>query len=440
MKKMKQEKGITLIALVITIIVLLILAGVAISMLSGENGILRQAANAKTKMEIAAQDEKLVLDEMEFIIGSQGEPWKEDVAESFGGGEGTDTNPYLIYNAEQLTYLAQQANQGETYEGKYIKIMNDIDLKYRKFNPIAIGYKEEIQPGIYDFTKNVFQGNIDGQGYTIKGININEPQINGVGIIGVLGEKATVNNLNIGVGKIIANTCAGGIAGSSKGNITNCSNSAQIILKSNGQTISSQLAGGIVGWSFAGIIENCNNYGEISAEYIKELDSSGLAVGGIVGFIQSDLSKIIGCTNKGNVNAGNYAAGGIVGYIYESTANVSDCYNIGKVSAESWGAGGIVGYLESSNSSKVMGCTNKANIATGIWGAGGIVGRLDSGNIEKCSNEGEKVTTTKEVAGGIVGFIGSDSSRVSECTNKASITTGTWGAGGIAGRVIGRKS
>ena len=40
-------KGITLIALVITIIVLLILAGVAISMLSGENGILRQASNAK---------------------------------------------------------------------------------------------------------------------------------------------------------------------------------------------------------------------------------------------------------------------------------------------------------------------------------------------------------------------------------------------------------
>ena len=39
MKKIKGEKGITLIALVITIIVLLILAGVSISMLTGENGI-----------------------------------------------------------------------------------------------------------------------------------------------------------------------------------------------------------------------------------------------------------------------------------------------------------------------------------------------------------------------------------------------------------------
>ena len=40
-------KGITLIALVVTIVVLLILAGVSISMLTGENGIIIQAQNAK---------------------------------------------------------------------------------------------------------------------------------------------------------------------------------------------------------------------------------------------------------------------------------------------------------------------------------------------------------------------------------------------------------
>ena len=48
MKKQKiEEKGITLIVLVITIIVLLILAGVSIAMLTGNNGILTQASNAK---------------------------------------------------------------------------------------------------------------------------------------------------------------------------------------------------------------------------------------------------------------------------------------------------------------------------------------------------------------------------------------------------------
>ena len=45
---MKNSKGITLIALVITIIVLLILAGVSIAMLTGNNGILTRANDAKT--------------------------------------------------------------------------------------------------------------------------------------------------------------------------------------------------------------------------------------------------------------------------------------------------------------------------------------------------------------------------------------------------------
>ena len=50
-EKTRTNKGITLIALVITIIVLLILAGVSIAMLTGENGILTQAQNAKENWE-----------------------------------------------------------------------------------------------------------------------------------------------------------------------------------------------------------------------------------------------------------------------------------------------------------------------------------------------------------------------------------------------------
>ena len=50
--KNKANKGITLIALVITIIVLLILAGVSIAMLTGENGILAQATNAREKTKL----------------------------------------------------------------------------------------------------------------------------------------------------------------------------------------------------------------------------------------------------------------------------------------------------------------------------------------------------------------------------------------------------
>ena len=59
---LNKNKGITLIALVITIIVLLILAGVSIAMLTGQNGILTQAQNASTQTEIAEAKEQAQMD------------------------------------------------------------------------------------------------------------------------------------------------------------------------------------------------------------------------------------------------------------------------------------------------------------------------------------------------------------------------------------------
>ena len=58
---MKNRKGITLIALVITIIVLLILAGVSLATLTGENGILGQANKAKTESTIGKEKEQIGL-------------------------------------------------------------------------------------------------------------------------------------------------------------------------------------------------------------------------------------------------------------------------------------------------------------------------------------------------------------------------------------------
>lgn len=73
---MKNQKGITLIALVITIIVLLILAGVAIAMLSGENGILTRARDARDNSD----------------KGNLEEATKIAVGELFVGDETTDAN------------------------------------------------------------------------------------------------------------------------------------------------------------------------------------------------------------------------------------------------------------------------------------------------------------------------------------------------------------
>ena len=58
---LKQRNGITLIALVITIVVLLILAGVTIAMLTGENGILGKATTAKAKSAEEEAREKVSL-------------------------------------------------------------------------------------------------------------------------------------------------------------------------------------------------------------------------------------------------------------------------------------------------------------------------------------------------------------------------------------------
>ena len=73
MKKLKEElkygkKGITLISLVVTIIVLLILAGITISMLFGENGLLNKATDATEEYSKAEAKEKVELLLSEYVI------------------------------------------------------------------------------------------------------------------------------------------------------------------------------------------------------------------------------------------------------------------------------------------------------------------------------------------------------------------------------------
>lgn len=58
---MKNQKGVTLVALVVTIIVLLILAGISVAMLTGDNGILTQANSAKKKTDTSKNEEIIKL-------------------------------------------------------------------------------------------------------------------------------------------------------------------------------------------------------------------------------------------------------------------------------------------------------------------------------------------------------------------------------------------
>ena len=78
---LKRNKGITLIALVVTIIVLLILAGISINMLTADNGIIKKALEAKQKTEAAQEEENRILKEYEDLMKKYGS--------GSTGGEGT---------------------------------------------------------------------------------------------------------------------------------------------------------------------------------------------------------------------------------------------------------------------------------------------------------------------------------------------------------------
>ena len=70
MKKLKQNNAITLVALIITIIVLIILAGVTLNIVLGDNGIINKAKQAKQNMTNASDEEKEWLSEAEGVIES----------------------------------------------------------------------------------------------------------------------------------------------------------------------------------------------------------------------------------------------------------------------------------------------------------------------------------------------------------------------------------
>ena len=105
-KFMKKTKGITLIALVVTIVVLLILAGVSINMVLGQNGIVTKAKDARDKTEQAKQNDLASMDQfvkdMDDILNDNGT----------SGGDDTPT---------ETKTLVEAFNAGELKIGDYVE-------------------------------------------------------------------------------------------------------------------------------------------------------------------------------------------------------------------------------------------------------------------------------------------------------------------------------
>mgnify|MGYP000643529647 CR=1 FL=1 len=67
----KKNKGITLVALVVTIVVLLILAGVSINLVLGDNGIITKAKEAQRKSAEASQNDLIGMNELAQQLGEK---------------------------------------------------------------------------------------------------------------------------------------------------------------------------------------------------------------------------------------------------------------------------------------------------------------------------------------------------------------------------------
>ena len=128
-KIFKNTKGITLIALIVTIIILLILAGVSIAMLTGNNGVLTQAKSAKEKTGEKGEQERVNLAASSAMTLGMGtittENLNKAIQDEFGAGKSvTGTGPwtyqgeYAKYKIEKAGTVAAQKPLPKTAEGQ----------------------------------------------------------------------------------------------------------------------------------------------------------------------------------------------------------------------------------------------------------------------------------------------------------------------------------
>ena len=118
MSKRKEEKGITLIALAVTIIVMLILAGVTMAALTSENGIINQASKVKETSKVAKTEEEARLEYSNLIVEKQME----------GHGEVTELSDVIGKLEENGYETAEKDGKNYIKIGEYyyeIKLENN---------------------------------------------------------------------------------------------------------------------------------------------------------------------------------------------------------------------------------------------------------------------------------------------------------------------------
>lgn len=298
-------------------------------------------------------------------------------------GKGTADDPCRITSMNNLVWLSDEVKKKNPTEGKFYKLMNDIDASATaKWNGgtgfTPIGYYKSPEDTVS------FCGNFEGNGKTIKGLTINRPEQDFVGLFGLTGgDTSRVTNLTIDGGLFVARNFSGCLVGETNGgSIENCVATASI--KGYGKEI-----GGLIGCNHGGcVVTSCSATGAVSGNDV---------VGGLVG--QNIGNSLVTRANaSGTIHATEDCAGGLVG---DNAARVSRSSASGSVTGFTY-VGGLVGYnRRGSNIENSFATGNAKGIKLIETMVGGLVGE-NFGTVRQCYATGKVIGTFH--FGGLVGY------------------------------------
>ena len=379
---------------------------------------------------------------------------QEQLTEAQFKGSGTEEDPFLISNADELLILQSLINSGQTYKGQFIALSDDIDMSGVDFSPMGTN------------AANAFNGTFDGMGHSISNLTITA-EADYVGLFGCTGSNAVIRNVrlnNITI-KCMDYNYVGGIAGKCNGTIESC------VVSSDQGIEGKDYVGGIAGSAY--IVKTCKT--ECDGNYAGVFSFSGSA-GGVVGYLTgtaennqsssgpasysgdntSGVGGIVGyaCANavvRNNINegfVGGYSStgtplGGIVG-IADSGAKIEN--NVNSEDATIFGTSAVGGIVGKSLGAKLNGNLNYSGVTACTSNGGGILG-LSSGatEIKNAVNEGfvqiynSSKRTLGPCAGGIIGIVADGNPVVANALNAGEIY-GTDRVGGIIGEGGGTLS
>ena len=209
-------------------------------------------------------------------------------------GSGTSTAPYLIYNSNQLDWLATRVNvDGNDYQGMYFKLMDDITYSTAGLDDTESNFTS-IGTAISDTKTNYFQGHFNGNGKTISGIRIYKGDHGQTdyyqGLFGYISTGAEVKNVTLTDARIAGRTYVGGIVGyNENGTVDNCHVTSSVVIRA--VVDDAFCHGGIVGCNYGNktygyegtqetIVSNCSSAATLTIE--GNLTSCN-GYGGIIG-------------------------------------------------------------------------------------------------------------------------------------------------------------